>query len=52
VVVLGGALEPAWVRARNGRLALNGAAERMTVPAAAAPDEFRRKRLSGQPNIG
>ena len=32
IVVLGGALEPAWVRAGNGQVALNGAAERMTVP--------------------
>jgi len=34
VVVLGGALEPAWVRAGNGQVALNGAVERMTVPVA------------------
>jgi uncharacterized SAM-binding protein YcdF (DUF218 family) len=34
VVVLGGALEPAWVRVGNGQVALNGAAERMTVPVA------------------
>ena len=34
VVVLGGALEPAWVRAGNGQVALNDAAERMTVPVA------------------
>jgi len=34
VVVLGGALEQAWVRAGNGQVALNGAAERMTVPVA------------------
>jgi uncharacterized SAM-binding protein YcdF (DUF218 family) len=34
VLVLGGALEPAWVRAGNGQVALNGAAERMTVPVA------------------
>lgn len=34
IVVLGGALEPAWVRAGNGQVALNGAAERMTVPVA------------------
>ncbi|MDR3453481.1 MAG: YdcF family protein [Rhodoferax sp.] len=33
VVVLGGALEPAWVRAAgNGQVALNDGAERMTVP--------------------
>jgi uncharacterized SAM-binding protein YcdF (DUF218 family) len=32
VVVLGGALEPAWVRAGNGQVGLNAAAERMTVP--------------------
>jgi uncharacterized SAM-binding protein YcdF (DUF218 family) len=32
IVVLGGALEPAWVRAGNGQVALNGAAERMTEP--------------------
>ncbi|WHZ10340.1 MAG: hypothetical protein OJF60_000779 [Burkholderiaceae bacterium] len=31
VVVLGGALEPAWVRAGNGQVALNGQAERMTM---------------------
>lgn len=31
VVVLGGALEPSWVRAGNGQVALNGAAERMTM---------------------
>ncbi|MGH8822843.1 MAG: YdcF family protein [Rhodoferax sp.] len=31
LVVLGGALEPSWVRAGNGQVALNGAAERMTV---------------------
>ena len=34
VVVLGGALEQAWVRAGNGQVALNGSAERMTVPVA------------------
>ena len=34
VVVLGGALEPAWVRAGNGQVALNSAAERMTTPVA------------------
>jgi uncharacterized SAM-binding protein YcdF (DUF218 family) len=34
VVVLGGALEPAWVHAGNGQVALNDAAERMTVPVA------------------
>ena len=34
VVVLGGALEPAWVRAGNGQVALNDAAERLTVPVA------------------
>ena len=34
VVVLGGALESAWVRAGNGQVALNDAAERMTVPVA------------------
>lgn len=32
IVVLGGALEPSWVRAGNGQVALNGGAERMTVP--------------------
>ncbi|QDL38792.1 YdcF family protein [Rhodoferax sediminis] len=31
IVVLGGALEPAWVRAGNGQVALNDAAERMTA---------------------
>ena len=34
VVVLGGALEPAWMRAGNGQVGLNNAAERMTVPVA------------------
>ena len=34
VVVLGGALEPAWMRAGNGQIGLNNAAERMTVPVA------------------
>ena len=34
VVVLGGALEPAWIRGGNGMVALNDAAERMTVPVA------------------
>ena len=34
LVVLGGALEPAWVRVGNGQVALNDAAERMTVPVA------------------
>ncbi|TAL64578.1 MAG: YdcF family protein [Burkholderiaceae bacterium] len=32
IVVLGGALRPSWVRAGNGQVALNGAAERMTTP--------------------
>lgn len=34
VIVLGGALEPAWMRAGNGQVGLNSAAERMTVPVA------------------
>ena len=34
VVVLGGALEPSWMRAGNGQVGLNNAAERMTVPVA------------------
>lgn len=34
VLVLGGALEPAYVLQGNGQAALNGAAERMTVPVA------------------
>jgi uncharacterized SAM-binding protein YcdF (DUF218 family) len=34
VVVLGGSFESAWVRAGNGQVGLNAAAERMTMPMA------------------
>ena len=34
VVVLGGAIEPAYIWRAHGQVALNGAAERMTVPVA------------------
>lgn len=45
VVVLGGALENAYLRAGNGQVALNGAAERMTMAVALAHAHPRLKIL-------